>query len=567
MALTQSLFLCCPTKFSFKKSVKQTKLSYLPNNYENKKKPRIINMASYQSHLGYTNIPCRLLHHPLEAELMEESESSGADNGGIGIVDFFEGKNIFITGGTGLVGKVLVEKLLRSTSVAKIYILIKAKDEEAAFDRLTKEIMNSDLLKCLKEKHGKSYQGFLREKLIPIVGDICEPNLGMGSEFVGIIKKNVDIIIGSAASTTLNERYDVLLDANVNAPQRLMRFAKTCRNLKIFVHISTAYVNGLNEGIVFEKALVMGENRRKESCSSSYLRLDVSDEINLALKSSMATNDYDVRKELKRLGQERASLYGWHNAYHLTKAMAEMVLNEIRGDVPLLIIRPTVIESCYKDPFPGWIQGNRMFDPVIISYGKGQLPAFLGDPEGHMDIIPVDMVASTTIAAMAKHGMVHKPELNVYHVASSHVNPLKYSEFFDTVYEYFNANPLVDSESSSVAKIEYFDNFNDFSKYTREKLSHRNGMEHELVGLGDDKVTVKFQNRCKAKVAYAEQLCKMYEFIGFFRAKFHTGNSRKLIEEMSIEEQLNFDVDAMNIDWRKYFKEIHIPGLRKHVIN
>lgn len=43
----------------------------------------------------------------------------------------------------------------------------------------------------------------------------------------------------------------------------------------------------------------------------------------------------------------------------MTKAMGEMILNEIRGDVPLLIIRPAVIESSYKQPFPGWIQGNR----------------------------------------------------------------------------------------------------------------------------------------------------------------------------------------------------------------
>lgn len=51
----------------------------------------------------------------------------------------------------------------------------------------------------------------------------------------------------------------------------------------------------------------------------------------------------------------------------------------------------------------------------------------------------------------------------------------------------------------------------------------------------------------------------------FFR--FHTGNSQKLIEEMSKEEKLSFEVDARNIDWRKYFQEIHIPGLRKHIIN
>lgn len=35
---------------------------------------------------------------------------------------------------------VLVEKLLRSTSVGKIYVLVKASDKEAALDRLSKEV-------------------------------------------------------------------------------------------------------------------------------------------------------------------------------------------------------------------------------------------------------------------------------------------------------------------------------------------------------------------------------------------------------------------------------------------
>lgn len=36
----------------------------------------------------------------------------------------------------------VVEKLLRSTSVDKIYLLIKAKDKEAALDRLQREVQN-----------------------------------------------------------------------------------------------------------------------------------------------------------------------------------------------------------------------------------------------------------------------------------------------------------------------------------------------------------------------------------------------------------------------------------------
>ncbi|KAL7106436.1 hypothetical protein ACP275_07G113800 [Erythranthe tilingii] len=487
---------------------------------------------------------------------------------GIGILKFFQGKNIFITGGTGLLGKVLVEKILRSTPVGKIYVLVKADDQEGAVDRIAKELVNSELFRSLEEKHGNYYQAFIRETLIPVVGNICEPNLGMDSDSAHAIIENVNVIIQSAAITTLNERYDVLLEANVKSPQHLMSFAKTCKNLELLVHISTAYVNGEKEGIILEKPLIMGENRRNDICETSrFPRLNIADEVNMvALSSRTASSNYDMTKDMKRLGMERANLYGWYNTYHLTKAMAEMVIDETRGDIPVVVIRPTVIESCYKEPVPGWIQGNRMFDPVIVSYGKGQLPAFLGKPDSFMDVIPLDIVVNATIAAIAKHGYMQKPEMNVYQIASSVTNPLRYSEFFEYLYEYFSSEPLVESESlirvnfyDDIKKIKYFDNFNDFSKYTREEISRR-------VGGGNAVATKKAQTQCRAKIMYAEHLCKMYEFSGLFKARFHAGNTRKLLYEMSTEEQNSFDIDVTKIEWRKYFQEVHIPGLRKHVL-
>ncbi|XP_047983250.1 fatty acyl-CoA reductase 2, chloroplastic-like [Salvia hispanica] len=541
------------TKFSNK--------SKLPNLFFGKSKSRNSGKISF-SHNGYPYFTAP--RHPLESELPtkcgELPPMPTESDVGIGIDSFFEGKNIFITGGTGLLGKTLIEKLLRSTSLGKIFVLVKAGDKEAAVERLTKEIMNSDLFVCLREKHGSTYEEYVKSKLIPIVGNICEPNIGMDINSANKIMEEVDVIVESAASTTLNDRYDFLLDINVNAPLRLMRFAKKCKNLKLFVHISTAYVNGIREGIIYEKPLIMGENGRKhddnDEISSSLFPLDLTDEMNLAMKACIASKEHDTTKELKRLGLERAAYYGWYNAYHMTKAMGEMVLNETRQDVPLLILRPSVVESCYKAPVPGWIQGNRMYDPVIISYGKGQLPAYLADPDLHTDIVPVDYVANTTIAAIAKHGIPRKAEVNVYHVATDFVNPLRFNEMFEYIYEHFRAYPLVESEN--IVKMRMFDQFSDLSKYLRDRVSERNAV------LGED---AKVRKQNKARVAYAEQLCKMYEFIGFFKARFHTGNTRALLEEMSEEEREVYEVDATKIDWNKYFVDIHIHGLRKHVVN
>lgn len=133
----------------------------------------------------------------------------------------------------------------------------------------------------------------------------------------------------------------------------------------------------------------------------------------------------------------------------------------------------------------------------------------------------MDTVVNATIAAIAKHGYPHRPELNVYQIASSVVNPLRYSEFFEYLYEYFNSEPLIESESftridyyDNLDKIKYFDNFNDFSRYTRDEISRRHGIAR--TGEGSQKL----QKQCRAKIMYAEHLCKMYEFLGLFKARY-----------------------------------------------
>lgn len=53
------------------------------------------------------------------------------------VADFYNGKNVFITGGTGFMGKVLLEKLLRSChGVSKIYLLIRPRKGQNAHERL-----------------------------------------------------------------------------------------------------------------------------------------------------------------------------------------------------------------------------------------------------------------------------------------------------------------------------------------------------------------------------------------------------------------------------------------------
>ena len=69
---------------------------------------------------------------------------------------------------------------------------------------------------------------------------------------------------------------------------------------------------------------------------------------------------YYYHKFFKIFWLTRAQYYGWENTCTFTKAMGECVIHNQRGDLPVLIIRPSVIESSYTEPFPGWLQGKRL---------------------------------------------------------------------------------------------------------------------------------------------------------------------------------------------------------------
>jgi fatty acyl-CoA reductase len=60
------------------------------------------------------------------------------------IIEYFKGKSILITGATGFLGKILVEKILRvQPDVKKIYLLVRAIDQASANQRVQSEVDSS----------------------------------------------------------------------------------------------------------------------------------------------------------------------------------------------------------------------------------------------------------------------------------------------------------------------------------------------------------------------------------------------------------------------------------------
>ncbi|CAD6202266.1 unnamed protein product [Miscanthus lutarioriparius] len=458
--------------------------------------------------------------------------------GGIGVAEFLGGKNFLITGGTGFLAKVLIEKILRTNpDVGKIYVLIKAKDSEAALRRLQNEVVDTELFKCLQEIHGEGYDSFIATKLVPVVGDVREANVGIAPDLADEIADQVDVIINSAANTTFDERYDVAMEINTVGPFRIMSFAQQFRQLKLFLQVSTAYVNGQRQGLVLENPFRMGDTIAKELGSSSGSE------------------------------EEGAKLHGWQDTYVFTKAMGEMVINSMRGEIPVVTIRPSVIESTWRDPFPGWMEGNRMMDPVILYYGKGQLSGFLADPDGVLDVVPADMVVNATLASMAKHGggAASGPGMHVYHVSSSTVNPLVFGDLSRFLFHHFTRCPYSDAAGQPilVPPMRLFDTMEQFASYVETDALLRSV---RASSSSSPALAQRARDLCARSVEQTVHLGSIYQPYTFYGGRFDNGNTEALFAAMSPAERARFHFDVRSVDWRDYITNVHIPGLRKHVM-
>ncbi|XP_074363646.1 fatty acyl-CoA reductase 2, chloroplastic-like [Apium graveolens] len=254
--------------------------------------------------------------------------------------------------------------------------------------------------------------------------------------------------------------------------------------------------------------------------------------------------------------------------------MGEMLITKQRENIPVVIVRPSVVESAYREPFPGWIEGNRMFDPLMLFYGKGQLPGILENPNAVIDIVPVDIVVNTILVAMAKHGREAKPELNVYHAASSVSNPILFYDFFKYSCDHFKSSPLIDRDGKQIriTDMKFLSSLSDFSSYISSEIIQQNGLrDHQAVP--DEKHFVKIKTKCEKLENF---FCIWLRFMNLtcfslagqilFQPRFDNAKVKALMKMMSVEEKKLFACDVGIIDWKEYVRDIHIPGFRTYVL-
>jgi amino acid adenylation domain-containing protein/thioester reductase-like protein len=139
--------------------------------------------------------------------------------------------HIFLTGATGFLGAFLVHELLQQTQ-AKIYCLVRAKNETEGFKRL-KETLEKYLI----------WDASQSSRIIPIPGDLALPGFGISLEQFEKLAAQIDVIYHSGAQVNFAKPYSVVKAANVLGTQEVLRLA--CQQkIKPVHYISTMAVFG-----------------------------------------------------------------------------------------------------------------------------------------------------------------------------------------------------------------------------------------------------------------------------------------------------------------------------------
>jgi HAD superfamily hydrolase (TIGR01490 family) len=272
-----------------------------------------------------------------------------------------------------------------------------------------------------------------------------------------------------------------------------------------------------------------------------------------------------VDRRLMEYGRARAQSLGWPDVYTFTKALGERAVEELAAHegVRLSIVRPSIIESALERPYPGWIEGFKMAEPIILAYGRGAIPEFPGIPDGVMDVIPIDLVVNAMLAVAARPPV--QGATGYYHVCSGSRNPLSFRKLYENVREYFQRHPLPERGRGEVRVPEWR-----FPGRRRVEARLRTG---ERLLDGADRVVSKLPrstrvrsmarrlDRERGRLEFVRRYANLYGAYTEIEVIYTDDETLALYRSLSPEDRQEFHFDASMFDWRHYLQDVHCPAV------
>jgi HAD superfamily hydrolase (TIGR01490 family) len=511
------------------------------------------------------------------------------------IREALSGKRIAVTGTTGFLGTALLERLLRSVPDCEVALLLRAGRRSTVAQRATREIFRNDAFDRLREQLGSrdAFDAMVADRVQLMAGDVGRDGLALDDAGRALLA-SCDIVIHSAATVAFDSPLDGAVEVNLLGPTRIVRTLQDLGVTPHLVAVSTCYVAGNRRGAAPEQLLsdspfFLDIDWRAEVDAARRARTDADAEsrlpvmltrfhkearrelgaagIPLLAAKTESNRAAWVKDQMIEAGRARAGSLGWPDAYAYTKALGERALVESRGDVPVSIVRPSIIESALAEPKPGWIRGFRMAEPVILSYARGLLKEFPGVPEGIVDVIPVDLVVAATVTVAAR-GPERDGSVDVTQVASGSANPLRYRRLVDLVRTWFTEHPLYDTKGQPIVVAPWtFPGRGRVQGQLNRAKKALDRAENLLQALPLRGKQAELSARLEERRDEIERALSYVELYGKYaecEAVYGVDRLLALSAAVDDEDRRDFAFDPRAIDWTSYVRDTHLPSVVRH---
>ncbi|MCA1829063.1 MAG: AMP-binding protein [Myxococcales bacterium] len=526
----------------------------------------------------------------------------------IDLAKAFAGREILISGVTGFLGKVALTMLLdRYPQIGRVYVLVRPRAGGTAEDRFFQKVATTPPFRSLDPN-------LVREKCVPLAGDVTDPMLGLSAEQVAGLTGKLACVINSAGLVSFNPSLEIAVSVNTEGARNA---AELCRKTgATLLHISTCFVAGARRGPVFEDEPLIGhypkdlegapfsvETELKDvDAIVARLRAQADDHALAARFRASAVKrlqeegrDPDDEKALRlaagrerklwlgaqlvQAGMDRAQAWGWPNTYTYTKAMGEQAI--AASGCRYALVRPAIVESALRFPFPGWNEGFTTSAPLAFMGLKGQRVF----PAGHklvLDLIPVDLVCAG-ILGVAGAACANRLDERVYQLASGDVNPFYVRRAVELVAlykrRYFRDRKeksafqnWLDSwlepypASAELYKASSAPLFRAAAKGLRKLIEERGLKWGTPVGTALLARADQALEGVDRQLAQVEMTWELFlPFVAAERFIFQCAHTRALWARLSEEDRRKLPWDPETIDWRNYWLEVHMAGLEEWV--
>lgn len=469
------------------------------------------------------------------------------------VADFYRGRSVFITGATGFMGKVLVEKLLRSCpDVSHLYLLMRPRRGLDVRHRLD-DMLGTPMFDELR----RSRPDQLR-KVVAVPGDITLPELGISVSDRELLCEEVSVVFHSAATVKFDEALKLSIEMNLLGTKRMLQLAHHMKKLEAFIHVSTAYCN-CDRAEVREMVYPAPTDPDKLVQCVDWMDADMAEHMTPKILGSRP------------------------NTYTFTKALAETVVANEAGKLPLAIVRPSIVTAALREPVTGWVDNLNGPTGLLVGAGKGVLRTLYCHRDMVADLIPVDLCINLLLTvgwktackaprnrapsnasacsgeggAAATAAAAGVPDIPVYNCVSGAQNPVTWARLEECGRTHLRRNPYSgvlwypggSFKSSRLYNEVCVVALHTIPAYIMDGVARLSGQKPMMV---------RIQQRLSKAV-------KCLQFFTTSEWRFTNDNVQRLQAEMAPADRRVFDFDVREVDWDAYLNS-YVLGIRKFIL-